>query len=222
MPRQPLLSKCPNSGISFGAGFLEQRPKAAALIGECIAGWTEVELQTARLLSKMLHANTEPAIALYLSLANERAKSDALKSIAEYAFSGQDLALFHAILKAKNSVGAQRNALAHGLFGVASDEAEGVAWISTKDRIKHMLEMNKDIAHSRDAADYLKLKEFVSVYTISDLDELLQQIADIHRIMYRFAGYVGTSNAELYQNLLNEALVQRFLSLTPADPKCKS
>jgi hypothetical protein len=220
MPRQPLLKKYPNSGIAFGAGFLEQRPKAAALIGECIAGWTEVELQTARLLSKMLHANTEPAIALYLSLANERAKSDVLTSIAEYVFSGKDLALFNAILKAKNSVGAQRNSLAHGLFGVASDEAEGVAWISTKDRIKHMLEMNKDVGYSRDAADYLKLKEFVSVYTILDLDELLQQIADIHRIMYNFVGYVGNSDAEGYQKLLGEPLVKRSLSL--ANPKSES
>ncbi|MGI8569815.1 MAG: hypothetical protein ACR2KT_12485 [Methylocella sp.] len=68
------------------AGVLESRPKAAALIAECIADWTEVELQIARLLAAMLQANVQPAIALYLSLANERAKREALNSIADFVF----------------------------------------------------------------------------------------------------------------------------------------
>ena len=93
MPRQPLLTRYPNAGIAFGAEFLAERPKAAALIAECITGWTEVELQVARLLAQMLKANTEPTIALYLSLANERAKREALNSIADYVLSADDRTL---------------------------------------------------------------------------------------------------------------------------------
>ena len=53
MPRQPLSTKGPDVGFSLGPGFLEQRPAATALIGECIALWTEVELQAAVLLAVM-------------------------------------------------------------------------------------------------------------------------------------------------------------------------
>ncbi len=57
MGRQP-LGKRAASGYSLGGDSLAQRPKAAALIAQCTAFWTELEFQVARLLAAMLHANT--------------------------------------------------------------------------------------------------------------------------------------------------------------------
>jgi hypothetical protein len=82
MARQPINSRLPSTGFALGPGTLAERPRAAAIIAQCITEWTEVELQTARLLAAMLNADSQPAIALYLSLANARAKREALDAIA--------------------------------------------------------------------------------------------------------------------------------------------
>lgn len=145
MARQPLNSRLPSTGFSLGSGFLAERPKAASIIALCIAEWTEVELQTARLLAAMLNASSQPATALYLSLSNARAKRDALDAIANMIFSEDHLKLYDAVMRAKVSIEKQRVDLAHGLFGIPSDDEEGVIWISTADRIKHMLEIDETI-----------------------------------------------------------------------------
>jgi hypothetical protein len=145
MARQPINSRLPSTGIALGPGALAERPRAAAIIAQCITEWTEVELQTARLLAAMLNADSQPAIALYLSLANARAKREALDAIANMVFSGDYLLLYKAVIKAKLSVEKQRTDLAHGLFGIPSDDNEGVIWISTQDRIKHMLKTDETL-----------------------------------------------------------------------------
>jgi hypothetical protein len=97
MARRPVATKHPKSGlvVGHGASNLRLRPRAAALIAECLAGWSEVEFQIGRLLATMLQANSEPTIALYFTLANERAKREALAAIADY-FAPKDRDLFEA------------------------------------------------------------------------------------------------------------------------------
>jgi hypothetical protein len=174
----------------------------------------------------MLHANSEPAIALYLSLANERAKREALAAIADYVFSEADRTLFNSIMKAKDSLAKERNDLAHGLFGILSAEPNGVAWISTKDRIKHMILV--DAARIKpnpiDQELLSSIKKYIFVYSIDDLKTILADINSLHGIMHKFAGYVAimpssTLRAERYHQLLIEPLVQKFLSQKDASPK---
>src|ERR1700722_10175401 len=138
VPRQPFSTKFPGARVELGPHHLASRPLASSLIAQCIAWWTEVELSTAVLLARMLKANTEPVVALYFSLTNERAKREAMTSIAESTFNAEDMRLFSAIILLKKSLEGQRNDLAHGLFGITDRDDEGVAWISTKDRIKHV------------------------------------------------------------------------------------
>lgn len=222
MARQPISTRHPNTGLSLGPGFLESRPQAALIIAECITVWTDVEIQIARLLAAMLHANSEPAIALYLSLANERAKRDALAAIADYVFSEADRTLFDSIMKAKDSLAKERNDLAHGLFGILSDEPNGVAWISTKDRIKHMILVDaaKIKPNPIDHELLSSIKNYILVYSIDDLKTILADIYSLHGIMHKFVGYIAIMpNSTLYQQLLIEPLVQKFLSQKDASPK---
>jgi hypothetical protein len=187
MARQPLNSRFRQAGLGLGPGFLAERPEAAALIAEVIATWTEVELQTGLVLAEMLGTNSEPAVALYLSLANARAKREALDAVAEYIFDEEQKRLYNAIMTAKLSLEKQRSFLAHGLLGI-TDDPTGIVAISTADRIKHVLfGRTKEQSGIRPtASDLLKFKDYVFHYSIDDLKELLKEVKDLHSILIWF------------------------------------
>jgi hypothetical protein len=227
VPRQPFQKKFPGARITIGPDCLGARPRAASLIAQCICWWTEVELQTALLLARMLRANTEPVVALYFSLTNERAKREALMSIAESVFLDDDLGIFNAIIGLKKSLESQRNDLAHGLFGITDRDEEGVAWISTKDRIQHLIWtdqlVNPPWSLIRDG-QIIAATEAASFYTISDLETLLTEMATLHHVTKAFSLCVNEKTLQdlkvfLRQKLLSEPLVQRFLSQINASPK---
>lgn len=225
MARQPLKKRLPETGLWIGAGLLSQRPKAAAVIAEIIALWTEVELQSARLLAAMIGGHTEPGAALYLSLANARAKREAMDSIADFVFTGQSRDIYNAIMKAKFSLEKERVDLAHGLFGIATSDPEGILFISTSDRIKHILDVDKKQENNTfKIDDELKIKEFVYHYKIEDLKKILSDIDQLHRTIMTFIPYARSvisnyESVELRQRLLNEPLVQKSLSQTIANRK---
>jgi hypothetical protein len=73
MPRQPLLYIRADAEFRIPANALLERPELAALIGQCIAFWSQVEAQLAVMLSAIMKANTEPAAAVFLSIRNSRA-----------------------------------------------------------------------------------------------------------------------------------------------------
>jgi len=226
MARQPINSRFSEPSLGFGPGFLAQRPKAAALIAQCITTWTEVELQTARLLAAMWNANSEPVVALYLSLANARAKREALDAIASFVFSGEQTTLYEAVMRAKQSIEKQRVDLAHGLFGIVSEDPEGVVMISTTNRLKHMLDIDiKRTSIGVTADDFHTIRDLTFHYTINDLETILCETQHIHNIIMRFSGYAvmvinRLNGAELlFQTLLNEPLVQRFLFPSASSPK---
>ena len=100
MPRQPLTKRYPQIKPTFGPGFLEDRPKAAALVARCIALWTEVEREEARLLATMLRANTEPAIAMFLALRSSRVQFDVLEAVATVVLNTAVLGVRRRSLKA--------------------------------------------------------------------------------------------------------------------------
>jgi hypothetical protein len=221
MARQPLATKHPKSGfaVGHGASNLRKRPMAAALIAECLAGWSEVEFQIGRLLATMLHANSEPTIALYFTLANERAKREALAAIADYCLTPKDRELFDLIAKAKDSLSKQRSDLAHGLFCLVDDEPEGIGWISTKDRIKYLSDVNLNIKERGMMTNAFFMRKLVSVYGIKDLETLLNDIDVLQYLIINFNLYVspGTDHhldAELFDQLWNSPLVLKFRSQT--------
>jgi hypothetical protein len=233
MARQPLKSRLPSTGIGLGPGFLAQRPRAAALIAQCIATWNEVELQTGILLAGMLGVPFEPITAMYLNLANQRGKKKALDPIAKFVFSDkQHYTVYEAVMTARSSAESQRNDLAHGLFGVASDDPDGVIMITTTDHIKHMFEINRLRAKSGpfgriDNAEYQNIRASIVHYTITDLEMILTEMETVHRIIRaQFMGFAlavvhrqNKQASERYQQLVAEPLIHQSLSSKPSNPR---
>jgi hypothetical protein len=221
MPRQPFRKKYPSGGMALGPGFLSQRPKAAAAIAECIATWTEIELQIGRALAGALGAKAEPVIALYLSLQNERAKRECLEAIAEYVFSSHERELLDLIMIAKNSFASERNALAHGLFGITEASPDGILWVETKHRIKNWLDAEKAGEDPRKkAAVWREIGSKAFIYELVDLQNLLTDLQEFHKVVWSFAGYLSIDDrstkaaGELCQRILKTPLLDRFRSPT--------
>ena len=237
MARQPLKSRLPKTGISLGPGFLRERPKAAALIAECIATWSEIELQMGRLIATLLGTPYEPVTVFFLNLANQRDKRKTLDPIANFIFAEDNhRELYAAVMRARSSSENERVELAHSLFGIASDDADGVIMIRTTDRIKHMIELDEllknmhgrssqqnflDLGKNRNEK-YQEIRNYIYHYSISDLEKIIDNMNQLHAIIPKFCGFAISvaqkrPDDEAYQRLMNEPLVRRFLCQKPTN-----
>ena len=213
MPRQPLTKKYPNVKPTFGPGFLEDRPKAAALVARCIALWTEVETEEARLLATMLGANTEPAIALFLTLQSSRIQLAVLEAVAGVVLNEADYELFGALMKYRESVEKERNALAHGCFGGSPEITEGVAWIDPRHLTQHTIRVNA-AAVTDEAMAWVRSKTFV--YELGDLETIARDIENLHNQLMFFIGYLVSRRLE--PPMTDEWRAQRYRELC-AEPR---
>jgi len=225
MARQPISSKYPKTGfvVGDGAGSLKARPKAASLIAQCLAEWSEAEFQIGRLLATMLKADSEPTIALYFTLNNEKAKRDALVAIADYTMQPRAKQVFDLIVRARDSVAKQRADLAHGLYCLIDDEPNGIGWMSTKHRIKNWSDVKQQIT-SNGCGDYGSVGQFISVYEIQDLENLLNEINEVKYTIIQFNLYLepGTGHyldSEALDQLLKSPLALRFQNHTDTRQK---
>jgi hypothetical protein len=240
MARQPLNSRLPNTGFALGPETLSQRPTAAVLIAECIATWAEIELQTGRLIGEMLGVPFEPVTAFYLSLANQKEKRKTLDPIAQYFFKEQiDLDLYEAMMRARSSSENERINLAHSLFGIASDDPEGIIMISTSDRIRHMFEIDAITKMQTEFGMSIlgglispemmskreEIKKYIYHYELKDLFCVLSDMKSLNKLIIQFsmlAVALRMGNLKVVDMLRKEIvslpLVCRFLSQTPTDP----
>lgn len=219
MGRQPLINKYPTVKPSFGPGFLEDRPQAAAIIARCIALWSDVESELARLLATLLQANTEPVVAVFLSIQNSRAQSDALNAAAEVVLNEEDYELFGAIMSVARAVERERNNLAHGRYGGSDQIKDGIIWISPKDLTQHSMNVTLG-GLTENATNELRKKCFV--YELGDLEAIAANIETIHNHISFFIGYLVSRQtnppatdqwrAERYVQLSSEPRIRQELS----------
>lgn len=193
MPRQPITKKYSKVNPTFGPGFLEDRPKAAAIVVRCIALWTEVETEEAHLLATMLRANTEPAIALFLTLQNSRLQFAVLDEVAKVVLNEADYDLFSALMTYSASVEKERNALAHGCFGGSDQIKEGVAWINQVHRTQHTVRVT---ATGITDEAMLWVRERTYVYELGDLETIARDIENVQRQLSFFRGYLVSRHTD--------------------------
>jgi hypothetical protein len=133
--RKPLLPQFKDSNPIMGVGLIEDRPKAAAIVGRIITAWADIEVQSARLLAKIMGTNVAPAAAVFSSLRSSRAQADALDAAASVALNDHDHILFSAHMARKAALEKERNDLAHGCYGVAVNLPDAIVWVAQSDFI---------------------------------------------------------------------------------------
>lgn len=212
--RKPLAKSFPNAKATMGVGYIEDRPKAAALVGRIVTSWADIEIQVTRLLAELMGANIPQVAAVFGSLRNSRTQSDALNAAAEAVLNEQDLLLFQAYIARKASLEKERNDLAHGCFGVSVSIPDHIVWVAQSDFLAFTA------AHKSNQNTF-DLKERQFVYELGTLERIAQEIAEFYNQLGFLTGYLAarhdgprgeafraTRYAELCNQLhINEALL---------------
>jgi hypothetical protein len=185
--RKPLAKAYPNAKTTMGVGYIEDRPKAAALVGRIVTSWADIEVQVTRLLAELMGANIPQVAAVFGSLRNSRTQSDALNAAAETVLSQEDLLLFRAYISRKASLEKERNDLAHGCFGVSVSIPDHIVWVAQSDFLAFTA------AHKSDQKAF-DLKDRQFVYQLGTLERIAEEIAEFYNQLGSFTGYLSARN----------------------------
>ncbi|WP_407280680.1 hypothetical protein U5817_10420 [Aromatoleum evansii] len=181
--RKPLTKSFPNAKVTMGVGYIEDRPKAAALVGRIVTSWADIEIQVTRLLAELMGANIPQVAAVFGSLRNSRSQSDALIAAAEAVLNEQDLLLFQAYISRKASLEKDRNDLAHGCFGVSVSIPDHIVWVAQSDFLAFTA------AHKANQKTF-DLKERQFVYELGTLERIAQEIVEFYNQLGFLTGYL--------------------------------
>lgn len=182
-PRKPISRTYPNAKVTMGVGYIEDRPKAAALTGRIVTSWADIEIQSARLLAELMGTNIPAAAAVFGSLRNSRSQHDALRAAAEAVLNKKDLHLFNAYIKRKEALEKERNDLAHGCFGVSLSIPDHIVWVAQSDFLAFTA------AHKASEKPFdLRSKQFV--YELGTLERIAQEISEFYTQIGFYTGYL--------------------------------
>lgn len=216
--RKPLLKSFPNAKVTMGVGYIEDRPKAAALVGRIITSWADIEVQVTRLLAELMGANIPQVAAIFGSLRNSRTQSDALSAAAEVVLNEQDLLLFQAYIARKASLEKERNDLAHGCFGVSVSIPDHIVWVAQSDFLAFTA------AHKSNQNTF-NLSEKQFIYEIGTLERIALEIVEFYTQLGFFTGYLvarhggpagAAFRATRYDELCNQPHIKQALSIKKA------
>jgi hypothetical protein len=212
--RKPLVKAYPHAKATFGVGYIEDRPAAAAIVARIITSWADIEVQCGRLLAELMGTNVPAAAAVFGSLRSSRAQHDALEAAAKVVLDERDYELFAAHMARRNSLEKERNDLAHGCYGVSVSIQEHIIWVSQVDYIIFMAES----ARGNNKIDNFRKKQFV--YELGILERIAQEIEEFYHQIGFFTGYLwarhggpqGASfRATRYPQLCNQPHISQAL-----------
>ena len=191
MPRQPYLPNFAHLNYAVGALVLENRPEFCAAIGKCVVLWGQVDNEMGNLFGLLLGTDSDAALEVFLSLRRSSGQRDALSAASKHKLQGDDLLTFGALMRVYSSLEAQRNALAHGCFGISDDDPNVLYWVDIKDHVHFQVEVLSKESRGEISADrHARLKQNMYVYRMADLEALYEQMKEFWWAMFYFNGYL--------------------------------
>jgi hypothetical protein len=113
--------------------MIDDMPRLAQLVGQICVNWTGVDMQMGLLLGSLVGVDNEAAVAVFLSLRNNRAQRDALVAAAERTLNAELRQGFDALLSVHSRYDKQRNDVVHGVWGRAEQTPDDLVWCSLQD-----------------------------------------------------------------------------------------
>lgn len=212
--RKPLLPQFKKAQPIMGVGLIEDRPKAAAIVGRIITAWADIEVQCARLLARVIGTSAPAAVAVFASLRSSRAQADALEAAVGAVLDSRDRRLFSAHMARKAALEKERNDLAHGCYGVDVRMPDAIIWVAQTDYITFTTAY--ETGTDRQALEAYRKKMFV--YELGTLERIAQEISQFHEQLGSFCGYLGSANqefrAERYSQLCDQPHIREEMRKT--------
>jgi hypothetical protein len=176
------------------------------------------------LLGILLQANSDAAVAVYLTLRRASARIEAINAAASIVLTTSEKELLAAVLMIHQSAEAERNALAHGCFISMDTFPDGIIWVESSKYSQFLVEYHRDNDKSQ-CFGFLKVmiiwseKTFSSAfyYRTKDLEAIFAQIDLVMKLIRDFGGYLLwapnqlPSKPERFDQLCNAAPIQDAL-----------
>lgn len=195
MPRQPYLPTFSNVAFAVGALATKDRPDLCAAIGRCIAIWGQVDNEMGNLFGLLLKADSDGAIEVFLTLRRTSHQLEAIRAAAPHTLSGDNLQTCLAIVKVYASLEKERNALAHGCFGVSADDPSILFWVDIKDHVHFQTEvLAAELRGEPITNPHARLKEKLFVYRLNDLYDIYEQMERFWYNVFYFNGFLRRSS----------------------------
>ena len=217
MPRQPYLPTFSNLRYSVGALMAKERPSLFSTIGTCIAIWNQVDNEMGCLFSILLNTQSDAALEVFLTLRRASNQKEALQSAAKYRLDGAEKQTFDALVRIYGSLESERNALAHGCFGICPDDPSILFWIDTKEHVHFQTEVLALESRGETPQDrHGRLKENMFVYREADLAAVYEKMEKFWWAIFYFNGYMrdrgNPGRQEELERLRNFDLVKSELA----------
>ena len=204
MPRQPYLPNFAHLDYAVGADVLSNHDHLCAAIGKCIALWSGVENEVGNLFGILMGVNSAATLELFSLLRRTSNQIEALTTMSKHALSDKDQELFDILIKKYKSLESERNSLAHGCFGVASNDPDALLWISIKDHVHFQTDILSKMATGASIDNpHQRLRENMYVYKTTDLQSLYSEMQNFWRAIkdynfyLRFPANSALSNTKL-------------------------
>lgn len=220
MGRQPLPKRFrdPKDWI-MSRGTISERPELAAIVGRCMGVWSNAELQMAILLSILLKAEGEAAVAVYLVLRRNIPRYAALNAAAAVTLVDErDKKLFDAVMLVCQQAGAERNALAHGSFGIHLKMPKSLLWLEASDATQFIIEalrQHKATGVRLPLSAHKPLADKMYHYTEKALEDVYKQLEAALNVLFHFNIYLrdppGPTRDHEYDQLCKLAPIQKAL-----------
>lgn len=222
MPRQPYLRIVPNprgARLDVGIQSIGQRPKLESIISNCLLSWPFVEAQMALVLGQLLGAENAAALAVFNALRRSSSQREAISEAAKASLSEIDQELLGALLNVHKATEIERNALAHGHFGISTKLPDDILWMTTNDYVAFKADQELTQRPSWDDDKHAKLLATFWVYRLTDVSKILLEIGELAQTWYDFLKLLQTrqgsdKRAESHRQLCDQPrIVQELVKL---------
>jgi hypothetical protein len=171
------------------------------------------------LLSHLLKANNAGAMAVFQILRRSSAQRDAIFAAGKTVLTDPHLELLSALLSVHKSIEPERNALAHGTFGVCDELPNDLLWQEANDIVQLRARFHMEPGFTFDEAEMATHISQTYVYRHSDLERIRDDIRElwghwfhIREYLHWFGSKPTTAGGEQYLQLCDRPRIAQELA----------
>jgi hypothetical protein len=137
----------------FGGGhnILDHRPELAYKAMKVVADWASLETSVAGLFLTMTGAHPSEGAAILEAIKSNVTHMAVVGAVAKIALTEEQFEIFEVLIKLYKRYGDQRNKIAHGIWGIATDRPDALLLTSTSSVLRERAE-SEARSRQRDAA----------------------------------------------------------------------